>query len=137
MREPRQISRRTTFATLERLLSDSHLTILTVDEVADLARLYGAYPQGIPEDVTMLFVREGVVRRVLHATPQSRAEERGFASMDPARLLDIARQGGRAQHEKGAAYKWGQEEAAAAGLASQAAQRVRRSVSAALATEQR
>lgn len=43
------------------------------------------------------------------------AQGRGFASLDPAALREIARKGGRAAHEKNTAHKWTSEEAAAAG----------------------
>jgi uncharacterized protein len=40
---------------------------------------------------------------------------RGFASMDPQRQREIASQGGRAAHEKGAAHEFTSEEARQAG----------------------
>ncbi|WP_422823270.1 KGG domain-containing protein [Variovorax ureilyticus] len=40
---------------------------------------------------------------------------RGFAGMDPTRQRDIAREGGRAAHEKGTAHEFTSEEARAAG----------------------
>jgi general stress protein YciG len=40
---------------------------------------------------------------------------RGFAAMDPARVRDIARRGGKAAHEKGRAHTFTPEEARAAG----------------------
>src|SRR5215213_864896 len=40
---------------------------------------------------------------------------RGFASMDPERQKAIAREGGRAAHEKGTAHEFGSEEAREAG----------------------
>jgi general stress protein YciG len=40
---------------------------------------------------------------------------RGFAGMDPARQRDIAREGGRAAHEKGTAHEFTPAEARAAG----------------------
>ena len=43
---------------------------------------------------------------------------RGFAGMDPTRQRDIAREGGRAAHEKGTAHEFTPEEARAAGLKS-------------------
>ncbi|SEB03733.1 KGG domain-containing protein [Variovorax sp. YR216] len=43
---------------------------------------------------------------------------RGFAAMDPTRQRDIAREGGRAAHEKGTAHEFTSEEARAAGLKS-------------------
>ena len=43
---------------------------------------------------------------------------RGFAGMDPARQRDIAREGGRAAHEKGTAHEFSPAEARAAGLKS-------------------
>lgn len=41
--------------------------------------------------------------------------KRGFASMDPERLKEIARQGGRAAHQKGTAHQFTSEEAIEAG----------------------
>ncbi|MBT2322328.1 hypothetical protein J7E62_08220 [Variovorax paradoxus] len=49
-------------------------------------------------------------------TPRVRG--RGFAGMDPARQRDIAREGGRAAHEKGTAHEFSTAEARAAGLKS-------------------
>ncbi|MDR6536575.1 KGG domain-containing protein [Variovorax soli] len=43
---------------------------------------------------------------------------RGFAGMDPARRRDIAREGGRAAHEKGTAHEYTPAEARAAGVKS-------------------
>lgn len=43
---------------------------------------------------------------------------RGFAGMDPARQREIAREGGRAAHEKGTAHEFSPAEARAAGLKS-------------------
>jgi general stress protein YciG len=43
------------------------------------------------------------------------ASGRGFASMDPEKQRQIARQGGRAAHEKGKAHQFSPEEARAAG----------------------
>src|SRR4051812_40016827 len=40
---------------------------------------------------------------------------RGFASMDPEKQKQIARQGGKAAHEKGKAHQFSSEEARAAG----------------------
>ena len=40
---------------------------------------------------------------------------RGFASMDPERQRQIAREGGKAAHEKGTAHEFTSEEARAAG----------------------
>jgi len=42
-------------------------------------------------------------------------EDRGFASMDRNRQREIASEGGRAAHKKGAAHEWTREEAQAAG----------------------
>lgn len=44
-----------------------------------------------------------------------RKSRRGFASMSPERQREIARQGGRAAHEKGTAHEWNAEEARTAG----------------------
>ncbi len=46
---------------------------------------------------------------------QSGSRGRGFASMDPQRVSEIARQGGRAAHQKGTAHEWNSQEAAQAG----------------------
>jgi len=40
---------------------------------------------------------------------------RGFASMDPERQREIAREGGKAAHEKGTAHEFDSEEAREAG----------------------
>lgn len=48
-----------------------------------------------------------------------RRSRRGFAGMDPARLREIARDGGRAAHAQGAAHEFNSEEARLAGLRSQ------------------
>jgi uncharacterized protein len=45
----------------------------------------------------------------------SNIRKRGFASMDPTRLKEIASQGGKAAHSSGAAYEWTPETARAAG----------------------
>jgi hypothetical protein len=42
-------------------------------------------------------------------------EDRGFASMDPAKQHEIASKGGRAAHQKGTAHEWTSEEAREAG----------------------
>ena len=42
-------------------------------------------------------------------------EDRGFASMDPAKQREIASKGGRAAHQKGTAHEWSSEEAREAG----------------------
>jgi general stress protein YciG len=46
------------------------------------------------------------------APPRAR---RGFAVMDPARVREIARRGGKAAHEKGRAHTFTPEEAREAG----------------------
>lgn len=46
------------------------------------------------------------------------ARGRGFAGMDPERQRAIAREGGRAAHEKGTAHEFSPAEARAAGLKS-------------------
>ena len=38
-------------------------------------------------------------------------EDRGFASMDPAKQREIASKGGKAAHAKGTAHEWTPEEA--------------------------
>lgn len=43
------------------------------------------------------------------------ATNRGFASMDPEKQRQIAREGGRAAHEKGKAHQFSPEEARIAG----------------------
>ncbi|MBO9515882.1 MAG: hypothetical protein J7549_17340 [Variovorax sp.] len=54
-----------------------------------------------------------------HASSQTTpVRGRGFAGMDPARQRDIAREGGRAAHEKGTAHEFSPAEARAAGLKS-------------------
>lgn len=40
---------------------------------------------------------------------------RGFASLDPARMREVASNGGKTAHAKGTAHKWTSESAAAAG----------------------
>ena len=45
----------------------------------------------------------------------ARSGRRGFAGMDPALQREIARQGGRAAHEKGVAHRFTSQEARAAG----------------------
>jgi len=53
-----------------------------------------------------------------HDQGQDKAEQkskRGFASMNEERRREIARQGGRAAHEKGKAHEFTPEEARAAG----------------------
>ena len=42
-------------------------------------------------------------------------EDRGFASMDPAKQHEIASKGGRIAHQKGRAHEWTSEEAREAG----------------------
>jgi general stress protein YciG len=42
-------------------------------------------------------------------------ERRGFASLDPAKLREIASKGGRAAHEQGTGHEWTSEEARIAG----------------------
>lgn len=46
---------------------------------------------------------------------QNRTSERGFASMSEEARRAIAREGGRAAHQKGTAHEWDSKEAAAAG----------------------
>lgn len=60
------------------------------------------------------------------ATPR-----RGFAALDPARRSEIARQGGRAAHERGTAHEFDPAEARAAGFKSRDVSRVRAEASAA------
>ena len=49
-----------------------------------------------------------------NSSPPPRAR-RGFAVMDPARVREIARRGGKAAHEKGRAHTFTPEEAREAG----------------------
>jgi general stress protein YciG len=42
-------------------------------------------------------------------------QNRGFASMDRTKQLEIARKGGKAAHQKGTAHEWSSEGARAAG----------------------
>ncbi len=42
-------------------------------------------------------------------------KKRGFATLDKARLSEIARKGGQMAHEKGKAHQWTSEEAVEAG----------------------
>lgn len=42
-------------------------------------------------------------------------KKRGFATLDKARLVEIARKGGQMAHEKGTAHQWTSEEAVEAG----------------------
>lgn len=48
-------------------------------------------------------------------TGEVKKSGRGFAGMDPALQREIARQGGRAAHEKGVAHQFTSQEARAAG----------------------
>lgn len=50
------------------------------------------------------------------ACPSTKPEKRrGFASMDPARVRELARRGGLAAHRSGAAHRFTKEEARIAG----------------------
>lgn len=69
-------------------------------------------------------------------TPQRRSR-RGFAGMDPQRVREIARVGGRAAHAKGAAHEFTPQEARLAGLKSQSLRSLRQSDGAAQATPER
>lgn len=42
-------------------------------------------------------------------------KKRGFATLEKARLQEIARKGGQMAHEKGTAHQWTSEEAREAG----------------------
>lgn len=42
-------------------------------------------------------------------------EDRGFASMDRAKVRELASKGGKAAHQKGTAHEWTSEEAREAG----------------------
>jgi uncharacterized protein len=46
---------------------------------------------------------------------EMKTSTRGFASMDPEKQRQIARQGGKAAHEKGTAHEFNSEEAKRAG----------------------
>ena len=48
-------------------------------------------------------------------TTGGRKSRRGFASMPREKQREIARQGGRAAHQKGTAHEWNAEEARTAG----------------------
>nr|WP_183024828.1 KGG domain-containing protein [Variovorax sp. UMC13] len=48
-----------------------------------------------------------------------RRSRRGFAGMDPQRVREIARAGGRAAHAQGSAHEFDAQEARLAGLKSQ------------------
>lgn len=48
-------------------------------------------------------------------TKKSGTENRGFASMDPAKQREIASKGGKAAHAKGTAHQWDSREAREAG----------------------
>lgn len=51
---------------------------------------------------------------------------RGFASMEPSRVLQIARSGGKASQESGNGHRWDPESAKQAGLRGQQLVRERR-----------
>jgi len=55
----------------------------------------------------------------LDPTHAPRPVRRGFAAMDPQRLREIARAGGRAAHAQGSAHEFSPQEARLAGLKSQ------------------
>ena len=46
---------------------------------------------------------------------ENKKSKRGFAAMSPERQREIARQGGQAAHEQGAAHQWSRDEAKEAG----------------------
>jgi general stress protein YciG len=54
-------------------------------------------------------------RREMPSLEEMAVTTRGFASMDPNKQREIARKGGKAAHQKGAAYEWTAEEAREAG----------------------
>jgi uncharacterized protein len=58
-----------------------------------------------------LAYRKGIVRGGLTVA----REDRGFASMNPAKQREIASKGGKAAHQKGSAHEWTSEEAREAG----------------------
>ncbi|MGJ7492909.1 KGG domain-containing protein [Variovorax sp. ZT4R33] len=60
------------------------------------------------------------------STTAQRRSRRGFANMDPQRVREIARVGGRAAHAKGAAHEFTPQEARLAGQKSQSLRSLRR-----------
>lgn len=52
--------------------------------------------------------------------------DRGFASMDPARVRELASQAGKAAHEKGTARQWTRDQAIEAGRKGRAEMRKKR-----------
>jgi uncharacterized protein len=52
---------------------------------------------------------------IMANTKKNRKEERGFASMDPERVREIAREGGIAAHKSGNAHEFTSDEARQAG----------------------
>lgn len=46
---------------------------------------------------------------------EKKKSTRGFGSLTPERMSEIARKGGRAAHQKGRAHKWNSSEAKIAG----------------------
>jgi general stress protein YciG len=68
----------------------------------------------------MTSVPAGQLRHLDSVAPSPRRttvakEDRGFASMDPAKQREIASKGGKAAHQKGTAHEWTSEEARDAG----------------------
>ena len=54
-------------------------------------------------------------RNTSDSAEQPRRRGRGFASMDPARVSEIASMGGKAAHAQGVAHEWTPDEARRAG----------------------
>lgn len=48
-------------------------------------------------------------------TIETKPKRRGFAAMDPQRVKEIARMGGRAAHQSGHGHEWDSDGARAAG----------------------
>jgi uncharacterized protein len=59
----------------------------------------------------------------MESTPK---KAHGFAAMDPAKVREFARSGGKAAHAKGTAHKFTSEEARVAGRIGGRAQKARR-----------
>jgi general stress protein YciG len=62
----------------------------------------------------------------------ARRSKRGFAGMDPQRVREIARAGGRAAHAQGSAHQFDAQEARLAGLKSQSLRSAQRENEAAI-----
>lgn len=51
----------------------------------------------------------------MHKDKKNWVAKRGFASMDPDRMREIASMGGKAAHSQGHAHEWDSDQAKAAG----------------------